>query len=419
MTRFAAKCVSLLCAIAISAHATTITVTNTNDSGPGSLRQAVADANDGDTINFDPALNGQIITLTTGELAIVRNITIDGTGANLLAVSRDQTAPHFRIFHLGDDKSGPTVTIRGITISTGFGDDFGGGIFNDRSALSVVNCTLSGNSANLGGGICINGTQGRSATVTISNSTLNNNSALNGILGAGQGGAIMSLGGPGYAATLSISNSTVSTNVSQVLGGGIAIQGSSASLIVSNTTFSGNAAPSGGGAIDNSYGVVEIGSTILKTGSSGPNIYNSFGVVTSHGYNVSDDDGNGFLTGSGDQINTDPLLGPLQDNGGHTLTHALLPGSPAIDTGDPNFTPPPFFDQRGPGFDRMVNGRIDKGSFEVQLAMTPTPTPTVTPTVTPPLTPTPTPTATSTPSATPSPRGSSIPRSRPTPAPRP
>src|SRR5438552_73593 len=141
MTRFAAKCVSLLCAIAISAHATTITVTNTNDSGPGSLRQAVADANDGDTINFDPALNGQIITLTTGELAIVRNITIDGTGANLLAVSRDQTAPHFRIFHLGDDKSGPTVTIRGITISTGFGDDFGGGIFNDRSALSVVNCT--------------------------------------------------------------------------------------------------------------------------------------------------------------------------------------------------------------------------------------------------------------------------------------
>ena len=72
------------------------------------------------------------------------------------------------------------------------------------------------------------------------------------------------------------------------------------------------------------------------------------------------------MTGPGDQINTDPLLGPLQDNGGPTFTHALLPGSPAIDTGDPNFTPPPFYDQRGPGFDRIANGRIDVGSFEVQ-----------------------------------------------------
>ena len=81
-----------------------------------------------------------------------------------------------------------------------------------------------------------------------------------------------------------------------------------------------------------------------------------------------------YLTGPGDQINTDPMLGPLQDNGGPTFTHALLPGSPAIDAGDPNFTPPPFYDQRGPGFDRVVNGRIDIGSFEVQG-----PTPTATP----------------------------------------
>ena len=80
------------------------------------------------------------------------------------------------------------------------------------------------------------------------------------------------------------------------------------------------------------------------------NIYsNSDGTVTSLGYNLSSDDGGEFLTGPGDQINTDPLLGPLQDNGGPTFTHELLPGSPAIDAGDPNFTPPPFFDQRGPG----------------------------------------------------------------------
>jgi hypothetical protein len=82
------------------------------------------------------------------------------------------------------------------------------------------------------------------------------------------------------------------------------------------------------------------------------------------------------LTGSGDQINTDPMLGSLQDNGGPTFTHALLPGSPAIDAGDPNFTPPPFYDQRGPGFWRVRNGRMDIGSFELQAGTTPTPTPT-------------------------------------------
>jgi hypothetical protein len=77
------------------------------------------------------------------------------------------------------------------------------------------------------------------------------------------------------------------------------------------------------------------------------------------------------LNGPGDQINTDPMLGPLQNNGGPTLTHALLPGSQAIDTGDPSFAPPPFTDQRG--FPRVANGRIDKGSFEVQPTPTPTP----------------------------------------------
>ena len=112
---------------------------------------------------------------------------------------------------------------------------------------------------------------------------------------------------------------------------------------------------------------LEIGNTILKRGDSGENIYNNTqGIVTSLGYNVSSDDGGDILTGPGDQTLTDPMLGPLQNNGGSTLTHALLPGSPAINAGDPSFTPPPFFDQRGPAFARVVNGRVDIGSFEVQ-----------------------------------------------------
>jgi len=81
---------------------------------------------------------------------------------------------------------------------------------------------------------------------------------------------------------------------------------------------------------------------------------------------LSSDDGGGYLNGPGDQINTDPLLGPLQNNGGPTLTHALSPPSPAINAGDPSFTPPPNDDQRGSPFVRVFNGRIDIGSFEAE-----------------------------------------------------
>jgi hypothetical protein len=110
------------------------------------------------------------------------------------------------------------------------------------------------------------------------------------------------------------------------------------------------------------------------------------------------------------------MLGPLQNNGGPTFTHALLPGSPAIDAGDPNFTPPPDYDQRGPGFVRVFNGRIDVGSFEVQP--TPTPTATATASSTPTVTVTATPTATATARPSPTPRPAVTPRPRPTPLPR-
>ena len=95
-----------------------------------------------------------------------------------------------------------------------------------------------------------------------------------------------------------------------------------------------------------------------------------------------------YLSRTGDQINTNPLLGPLQDNGGPTFPHALLPGSPAIDVGNPNFRSPPY-DQRGCPFDRVFNGRIDISSFETQpphrpCAATPRPRQTPAPRPTPP-----------------------------------
>jgi len=101
--------------------ATTILVTNTNDSGSGSLRNALAIANDGDTIDFDPSLNGQTITLTSGQLVVDKSVTISGPGANHLAVDGNAND---RIFAI---TPGETVIISGLTITNGNG----GGILNN------------------------------------------------------------------------------------------------------------------------------------------------------------------------------------------------------------------------------------------------------------------------------------------------
>jgi predicted outer membrane repeat protein len=471
--------------------ATTITVTNGNDSGPGSLRQALADANDGDTINFDASV-GTVI-LATAELAIDKSVTLSGEPQMVTVVRASQT--EFRIFHV---MPGHSVEINGLTISGGhITGDNGGGILNDNSTLTMAHCTVSGNAFvsgssgdNFGGGIHNSGTMtlnqvivnnnnanwggpgglpfgggisntgtmiiiagtvqsNRSATgwlwagggiynsntgmmsitgstisnnqtgnpghsgadgggivnygtMTIQDSTISGNTALGGDLNGGHGGGIC-------GNNITITNSTITGN-SALRGGGVAGGGT-----IAHTTFSNNSAGDGGALYLTSP--LELGNTILKAGASGVNIFNNGGSFITHGYNICSDNGSGFLNGPGDQINTDPMLGPLQNNGGPTLTHALLPGSPAIDAGDPNFTPPPDYDQRGPGFVRVFNGRIDVGSFEVQP--TPTPTPTLTPTATATSTPTATITPTPTPTATLTPRPTPIPRLRPTAAPRP
>ncbi|HEX3585091.1 MAG TPA: choice-of-anchor Q domain-containing protein, partial [Candidatus Angelobacter sp.] len=340
MSKFKAMavCLALACALTISAGATTIIVSNTNDNGPGSLRQALADANDGDMIDAT-GISG-VITLTTGELLVDKSVTINGAGADVLAIDGNATSRVFQTV-----TGAKTVSISGLTIRNGQGAQ-GGGIENAETVtLTIINSTLSGNTAGLGGGVF------NSGTLIVINSTFSSNMA-------SQGGGIYNSG----SGTLTISNSTFSGNAAQVAGGASFNIGT---LQIANTTLSDNSSPLGGGVFN--IGTLQIGNSILNAGASGANIANDGGVVRSLGYNVSNDDGGGFLNGPGDQINTDPILGPLQNNGGHTFTHELLSGSPAIDASDPNFTPPPFFDQRGAGFDRVVNGRIDIGSFEVQL----------------------------------------------------
>jgi hypothetical protein len=288
----------------------------------------------------------------------------------------------------------------------------GGGIFNGGT-LTVNNSTLSGNSANLGGGIFNDGYYSRSATLTVSNSILSGNSAYGYVGFAAGGGGIYNSG------TLTVSNSSLSGNFayrdgdySFSEGGGIYNEGR---LTVSNSTLSGNSAYSDGdhsfsygGGIDSDAGFSPVtltnvtltanrvsglgshggglyvgtnGSPVLHntliagnfngaTGTTGDDVYGR--LDPSGDYNlIGDGTGMSGLTNgvNGNQIGSasdpiDPLLGPLQDNGGPTLTHALLPGSPAIDAGNNAYATE--WDQRGPGFRRIVNGTIDIGAFEVQ-----------------------------------------------------
>jgi hypothetical protein len=425
----AAMCVSALCLAPLSIPATTITVTNTNDSGAGSLRQALADANDGDTINF--AVTGTI-GLTSAELSVDKNITISGPGADSLAVNANY---HRRVFNI---RPGANVTISRLTMTGGdirvsLGN--GGGILNDHGTLELTNCAVEGNAAGYGGGIYNDGRKG-SVTLTLLNSTVTDNIATDvtwayggGIYNNAQDGSAVltiisstissnsaigadimpgALGFAGgiynYGGTLMITNSTISGNHAgggfqaiTGLGGGIYNDGT---VAITNSTVSHNTAAGNdgvGGGISNP-GMLMIESSILSYNVA-QNGANLSGAVISHGYNVCSDLCGGYFNGPGDQINTDPLLGPLQNNGGPTFTRALLPGSPAMDAGNPTFIPPPWYDQRGPDFWRVRNGRIDIGSFEVQEgpAVTPTPTPTATPT------------------ATPQPRPTRTPRPRPSP----
>ena len=193
-----ATCLSALCLIALSTQAATITVTNTNDDGAGSLRQALANASHGDTIHL--GITGTI-TLTTGELLVDKSITISGPGAASLTVNGNFAS---RVFHVS---SGVTAAIAGLTITNGADwtnaplTNAGGGIYNDHATLALDSCTVSGNSAVMGGGI-----YNDHATLALDNCTVSGNSV------PWRSGGVYNDGSNGGSATLTVNNSTFSGN---------------------------------------------------------------------------------------------------------------------------------------------------------------------------------------------------------------
>jgi predicted outer membrane repeat protein len=342
-----------------AASAATITVTNTDDSGVGSLRAAITDAHPGDTIAF--SVTGTI-NLTSGLLTISKNLTIKGPDADKLTINGngdtvfDITSGTVHISGLtisGAATSGPggirnvgTLTVTNCTFSDNSAG-YGGGIYNHNGGtLKVMNSTFSDNSASLGGGIANDG------TLTVTDSTFSGNSATSGggidnfigtlkvMNSTFSGNKARVGGGIDNENTLTATNCTFSGNTADSFGGGIWNTDTST---VTNSTLSGNSATSGGGIYDPT-GSVSLRNTVAANNTGG-NCAGP-GTITSLGHNLEYPGTSCNFTATGDIVGQDPQLDPLALNApGTTETMALQSGSPAIDAGDNSDLPPT--DQRG------------------------------------------------------------------------
>jgi CSLREA domain-containing protein len=357
----------------LAAGCPSVVVTNSGDTGAGSLRSVIAAACGGSTITFADNVRGAI-SLTSGELVLNKNMTINGPGANLLTVQRSSAAStNFRVFHMNGSTRN---AISGLTIANGNASaNLGGGISNDNGTLTLTNVMITGNTADIGAGLY----NGRTANVV--GSTFYGNTVSGNNLGDG-GGGIYSAGG-----TLTVTNSTISGNTAHAPGGGdrgAGILNNLGTVTLNSCTITNNSADSGGGVMNSNNGTISAHNTIIALNTS-PNGPDFNGALTFNRYNLLGNDAQTTRLGetTDDHVGTpasaiDPLLGPLQDNGGPTLTHALQPGSPALDQGSADatsLTSAITTDQRGlprPSDDLSIpnpsfGDGSDIGAFELQV----------------------------------------------------
>jgi hypothetical protein len=310
------------------------------------IGHAISVAAAGDTIRVGPATYAENLTIGISLTLIgagAATTIIDGRGVNIVVTVSNANAH---------------VSISSVTIRNGSGRP-GGGVFNN-GILTVNNCTVSGNiargtaSGGLGGGIDNGG------TLKVNNSTIAGNQ-VSGVFGAGFGGGI------GNSGTAIVTNSTISGNTSSGWGGGIGNLGGNVSI--NNTTIAGNKEIYSYGGVANYSGTLTLQNSITANNSRG-DCYTRV-AINSEGYNLSSD-GTCAFSGPGDKNNVDPMLGPLQNNGGPTQTMALPSGSPAVDAGNPTGCTDGLghllkTDQRGkPRPDAEDTAGCDIGAYERQ-----------------------------------------------------
>lgn len=340
-------------------------VTNLNNSGAGSLRQAISDADAGSMITFQPGLTGTI-TLAS-ELFIDKDMTIQGPGANLLTISGNNAV---RVFNI---KMG-NVTLSGLKIANGrrasadvsqgivFANfPTGGGIFNDSGVVTVTDCTLSGNSVsgvttgsfNLGGSG--GGVYNLSGSMTLTGCTLSGNSASGGSsTAAGGGGGITNAIGIMNLTDCTFSNNSAVSGPTGTSGAGGAILNGSGRLNLQSCTLNGNSAVANGsgpdvtssgsfgGGIYNLQGIVSLtictlsGNSVSSTSSpvpvsTGGGIYNTVGTISLTACTVS---GNSATASSGSLGNTGSGGGIASQQGAVTLANTIIAGNTAADFPD-------------------------------------------------------------------------------------
>jgi hypothetical protein len=392
-----------------------LTVTTAADSGAGSLRADIAAANNGDTINFASSLKGKTITLTSGELLINKALTIQGPGAAQLTISGGNAS---RVF---DVTSSQPVVLAGLTVSNGVSAATGGGIYN-TGTLTVNQCTISGDQARglaRGGGIFNSGVLWVSGS-TISNSVARQGGGIfnqgmltaNGCTVSGNRGSFG--GGICNERWLTASGCTVSGNRGSSGGGIYNLEGGSYRFALTDCTLSENVGGAGGGLYDLVIGVgiddtltnctISLNSATSFEGGGGIYVSNgltngysniplfnnivagntydgtesSWGADISGGFDLNNCFHNLIGNGDGSDIQghtnivggsaygggiINARLGPLQNNGGPTMTMALLAGSPAIGQAANGLAP--ATDQRGVTRRDLAGEFTDIGAYEV------------------------------------------------------
>ena len=387
-----------------------LTVTNNKDNPPstpliaGSLRWAIAGTAANGLVDFASAVKGKTIVLKAGQLVVDKPLTIRGLGCKSLTVSGNNVSRVFFVSANSTIPGQPAVTISEMTITkgnavgpdlSGFGNDaFGGGIHN-VGYLQLLNVCVTGNSASLGsgGGIYNRGSLNPVTECTVSYNTAGQHGggilsdqdltiircAVTNNIASGDGGGLQQAG------TAVLINSTFAANRATGSGGGINDAGGN-TMDIRNCTISANMASIGGGLAVPVFGAsTTLRNTIIAGNNpSGPptpapEVSDIFidgvsGILISAGYNLI-----GTTTGAApgsfiatDLLNANPKLGPLQNNGGPTLTMALLPGSPAIDAGsNANLLSSMTTDQRV-FMARIINGgvsaTVDIGAYEYATA---------------------------------------------------